>query len=213
MSAERQLPGPAPCSARRENRGDWRSALDVRPPTGPRTILTGRCGDPRAPALSGHPPPPPQVPAARLPPLTFCTARARDTPGCPTAWRAFLPSTGNFCRFTFTSNGLGLGLARPPCAPAGAPGPFQCAAAGLAFPMAYPPARGPTPPAARRASSRNACGHRGAAPSSSRENRAGEKYTLPASKPTRLQASDYNSQQATLARRTASCLRAALWER
>lgn len=109
-----------------------------------------------------HAPPPPPVPAARPPTLTLCTALARDTPGCPTACRAFLPSTGNFCRFTFTSNGLGLGLARPPCAPAGAPAPLVRAAASLALPMAPPPARSHTLPAARRPppEMRAAPGHR-----------------------------------------------------
>lgn len=68
-------------------------------------------------------------------PLTFWRARARDTPGRPTSWRVFLPRTWNFCRFTFTSNGLGFGLARPPNAPAGAAEAFP-RAADLAFPMA-----------------------------------------------------------------------------
>lgn len=67
-------------------------------------------------------------------PLTFWMARARDTPGSPTSWRVFLPRIWNFCLLTFTSNGLGLGLARPPRAPAGA---FVRAPAALAFPMAY----------------------------------------------------------------------------
>ena len=68
-------------------------------------------------------------------PLTFWRARARDTPGSPTSWRVFLPRTWNFCRLTFTSNGLALGLARPPRAPAGAPGALPRAPADLAFPM------------------------------------------------------------------------------
>lgn len=69
-------------------------------------------------------------------PLTFWRARARDTPGSPTSWRVFLPRTWNFCRLTFTSNGLALGLARQPRAPAGAPGAFPRAPADLVFPMA-----------------------------------------------------------------------------
>jgi hypothetical protein len=72
-------------------------------------------------------------------PLTFLMARARDTPGSPTSWRVFLPKTWNFCRLTFTSNGLGLAFAVPPRAPASALGACLRAPARLAFPMAYTP--------------------------------------------------------------------------
>lgn len=95
---------------------------------------SGQAGRARDPSEDA--PPAPGGPGS---PLTFWRARARDTPGRPTSWRVFLPRTWNFCRFTFTSNGLGFGLARPPHAPAGAAEAFP-RAADLAFPMATHPA-------------------------------------------------------------------------
>lgn len=120
-------------------------------------------------------------------PLTFWMARARDTPGSPTSWRVFRPRTWNFCLLIFTSNGLGLGLARPPRAPTGIPGAFLRAPADLALPMAHtrrsprrPIPHGladaeegslqPKKPAREWLSSGNTCGYQGPPPSSSRDN-------------------------------------------
>lgn len=138
--------------------------------------------------------------------LTFWRARARDTPGSPTSWRVFLPRTGNFCRLTFTSNGLGLGLARPPRAPAGAPAAWGRA---RAFPMASSrrAPRRPTPrpgDPTRRDPTRQPSGGRSAG---LREARAGPRVALASRPPGDASGSsapgpagwDYNSQQAALA--------------
>lgn len=165
----------------------------------------------------------------RGPALTFWMARARDTPGSPTSWRVFLPSTWNFCRLTFTSNGLALGLARPPRAPAGVPGALGRAPVALAFPMANsrrtprrwtPHGLGDPEEASPRPST--AGGERVPL----RETRAGLRepprpgvaITEPGTqRPNRLsllarRRGDYNSQQATLFRRAASAQRGDSWE-